>query len=62
MSSKESHFEYLHLLIIEGKESWLTQKCFPLQLFIMQVSYSDHFANMWTKVTEETEVYANRSN
>jgi hypothetical protein len=30
------------------------------QLF-MQVSYSDHFANMWTKVTEETEVYANRS-
>ncbi|CAD6271851.1 unnamed protein product [Miscanthus lutarioriparius] len=29
---------------------------------VTQVSYSDHFANMWTKVTEETEVYANRSN
>ncbi|CAN6350705.1 unnamed protein product [Urochloa humidicola] len=29
---------------------------------VNQVSYSDHSANMWTKVAEETEVYANRGN
>lgn len=29
---------------------------------VNQVSYSDHFANMWGKVAEETKVYANRSN
>ncbi|KAG2618631.1 hypothetical protein PVAP13_3NG079707 [Panicum virgatum] len=29
---------------------------------VNQASYSDHFANMWTKVAEETEMYANRGN
>ncbi|CAN6332727.1 unnamed protein product [Urochloa humidicola] len=29
---------------------------------VKQVSYSDHSANMWKKVEEETEVYANRGN
>ncbi|KAM0874787.1 hypothetical protein ACQ4PT_037209 [Festuca glaucescens] len=29
---------------------------------VNQVSYSDHFANMWGKVAEETKVFANRSN
>jgi len=29
---------------------------------VNQASYSDHFANMWTKVAEETEIYAKRGN
>ncbi|KAL6620408.1 hypothetical protein ACP70R_035547 [Stipagrostis hirtigluma subsp. patula] len=29
---------------------------------VNQVSYSDHFADMWAKVAEETEVYAHRGN
>uniref|UniRef100_A0A0A9DKC4 Sorting nexin/Vps5-like C-terminal domain-containing protein n=1 Tax=Arundo donax TaxID=35708 RepID=A0A0A9DKC4_ARUDO len=29
---------------------------------INQISYSDHFADMWAKVAEDTEVYANRGN
>lgn len=29
---------------------------------VNQVSYSDHYANMWAKVADETKVYAKRSN
>ncbi|KAK3135299.1 hypothetical protein QOZ80_5BG0417250 [Eleusine coracana subsp. coracana] len=29
---------------------------------VNQVSYSDHFADMWAKVAEETKIYANRGN
>ncbi|KAL6841401.1 hypothetical protein ACP4OV_028919 [Aristida adscensionis] len=29
---------------------------------VNQVSYSDHYANMWEKVAEETKLYANRGN
>ncbi|KAL5231280.1 hypothetical protein ABZP36_030056 [Zizania latifolia] len=29
---------------------------------VNKVSYSDHYANMWAKVAEETKVYANRIN
>uniref|UniRef100_A0A0A9H2E1 Uncharacterized protein n=1 Tax=Arundo donax TaxID=35708 RepID=A0A0A9H2E1_ARUDO len=29
---------------------------------INQVTYADHFADMWAKVAEDTKVYANRGN
>lgn len=48
--------------VAETVTSSLNKKKKPLRYNCLQVSYSEHFANMWGKVAEETKVYANRSN